>query len=274
MLVPKVSLLTEIAGFKKACRRVAADCIHESQEWVFDTCKSRANRLGIAGIANKHAAICGMPTLDEEEKRITMQILLELRGKGSRKQVELHEKGKLMVKKTPFTYGRFAVAIEAKSGTLECRTNAFAASIQDKASSHLRPFLHVHCPSCQFPRSSKGLNLNMVTNHAKLKRQSCKETVNTKNWACNCGEKCRKCPVHELTDFHPKVSPRKRPRIQDARGVDKPPPKSRRLEVETVAALSGVYSRGAIALPPNGKLAARFPHLVKAVATDLRVATG
>ena len=83
-LAPKKSLLTGMAGFKKACRRVAADCVHESQEWIFNTCRSRVNRLGIAGIANKHAAISGMPTLDDEETRITMQILLELKGKGSK----------------------------------------------------------------------------------------------------------------------------------------------------------------------------------------------
>ena len=77
-MVQKKSLLAELAVFKKACRRVAADCVHESQEWLFDTCRSRTNRLGVAGISNKHAAIRGMPTLDMEEMAITMQVLMEL----------------------------------------------------------------------------------------------------------------------------------------------------------------------------------------------------
>ena len=104
--------------------------------------------------------------------------------------------------------------------------------------------------------------------------QSCNDTDNTRNLACNCGETWRKCPIRVLTELAPNNSPKKPQRIHDANGVDKPPPKSRRLEFEPVVALGGVFSRGAIALPPNGKSAARFPHLVNTVATGLRVATG
>ena len=68
-----------------------------------------------------------MPALDDDEKDLTMMTMLELKGKGSKKQKEQHQGGKLFIKKAPFKYGRFADAIEARSGVLSCRSNAFAA---------------------------------------------------------------------------------------------------------------------------------------------------
>ena len=180
----------------------------------------------------------------------------------------------LKIPRTPFKYGRFADAIQARSGMSTCRTNAFAAASVFQPKAHVRHLLQVHCPNCQAPRTSKGLKLNMVTNHAELKCQICNETGITKHWACVCGEKWWKCPIHVFSNFVPESHPKKRQRIHDANGVDKPPPKSRRLEFDPVLALGGAISRGPIARPPNEKLAARFPHLVKTVATDLRVATG
>ena len=60
--------MAKLASFKNACRRIAADCIHEDQEWVLTTCYSRVNRLSAAGVANKHAGVKGMPALDDERK--------------------------------------------------------------------------------------------------------------------------------------------------------------------------------------------------------------
>ena len=54
--------------FKKACRKVRDDCIHETQEWILMTCYSRTNRLSKAGVANKHPGVKGMPVLTEDEK--------------------------------------------------------------------------------------------------------------------------------------------------------------------------------------------------------------
>ena len=117
--------MTKLANFKRACRRVAADCTCEDQEWVLATCYSRINRLGTAGIANKHAGIKGMPAMSEEEKDLTMQTLLELKGKGTKKHKSQHQMGNLHVKKAPFNYARFAEAIEARSGSLPPHVNVF-----------------------------------------------------------------------------------------------------------------------------------------------------
>ena len=223
-MTTKETLLTKLANFKKTCRRFAADCTHEEQEWVLDTCYSRINRLSAAGVANKHAGVKGMQALGEDEKDLTMMTMLELKGKGSKKQKEQHQGGKLVIKKAPFKYGRFADAIEARSGVFSRRSNAFAThDCQEHA--HERPLLQVHCPNCGSHRTSKGLNLKKVSNFANLKCQSCNETSSTKNWACGCGEKWRTCTVHSICDTVLRVPSHRRQRHADPRGNDTPPPK-------------------------------------------------
>ena len=159
-MTQKDHLLNKLANFKKACRRVAADCISEDQEWVLATCYSRINRLGAAGIANKHAGIKGMPAMTEGEKEAMMQTLLELKGKGSKKNKSEHQMGRLQIKSTPFSYTRFAEAIEARSGSLPHLANAFAVDAEPHA--HEKPLMQVLCPKCGSQRSSKGLKLQRI----------------------------------------------------------------------------------------------------------------
>ena len=84
-LAKKETLQTELARFKKCMRKLAMECIDETQEWIFDTCYSRKNRLLQAAVSNKHAGIKGMPVLTQCEKELVMRILLEIKGKSIKK---------------------------------------------------------------------------------------------------------------------------------------------------------------------------------------------
>ena len=68
------------------------ECVDEEDEWILSTCYSRTNRLRSAGIANKHAGIQGMPKMDLEEKEAIMRVLMELKGKGTKKHRDAHAK--------------------------------------------------------------------------------------------------------------------------------------------------------------------------------------
>ena len=143
--------------------------------------------------------------MSEGEKYIMMQTLLELKWKGSKKHRSEHHLGKLHVKTTPFKYARFAEAIEARSGSLPPLANAFAIDVEPHA--HERPLLQVHCPKCDSQRTSKGLKLQRVTNSSNLKCQLCSVVSNTKDWACSCVLKWRKCPRHTMVEAPGRATP-------------------------------------------------------------------
>ena len=64
-----VSLQTAIKLFKKRLRKVALHCVTKQDEWFFQTCQARSNRMGDFAIPNRHAAIRGMPKLSEEDAK-------------------------------------------------------------------------------------------------------------------------------------------------------------------------------------------------------------
>ena len=69
-------------------RRIAADCVDEDQEWILSTCYSRINRLSMAGVANKHAGIKGMPRLSMKEREVIMEVIMELKANARRSTVK------------------------------------------------------------------------------------------------------------------------------------------------------------------------------------------
>ena len=73
------SLQKAVAAFKKQCRRVRIMCIDEGDEHNLHTCYSQVNRLKVMGISNRHAAIMGMPTLNEEDATMVTQAVLAMR---------------------------------------------------------------------------------------------------------------------------------------------------------------------------------------------------
>ena len=70
-------------------------CIDEGDEHNLHTCYSQVNRLKAMGISNRHAAIMGMPTLNEEDATMVTQAVLAMRGVNQRKQKAMHAEGRL-----------------------------------------------------------------------------------------------------------------------------------------------------------------------------------
>ena len=244
------------------------------------TCYSRTNRLSKAGVANKHPGVKGMPVLSEDEKVRTMKVLLALQGKTTKRHRDAHDAGKLLIKETPLRYGRVADPIEDNVGVLCIRTNASAADFyptKNCSPEHLRA---IHCPTCQSQRCTKDLKLQSRSQFSNLLCQKCEQVNKANMWACECGHRWRKCEVHEVRWCEP-PAPRharhKRKKPCDEKGGDWPLPKFRK---ETNACNEAhsfeVQARPEIriALPPNSKLAGRFPHLVKRAVTDQRVTPG
>ena len=87
------SLQKAIAAFKVRCRRVRTFCIEEGDEEQLATSYSQTNRLKPMGIENMHAAIKGLPVLEEEDARMVTQAILAMRGVNQRRHKEQHEEG-------------------------------------------------------------------------------------------------------------------------------------------------------------------------------------
>ena len=182
----------------------------------------------------------------------------------------------MQLKKAPLRYGRQADPIEARSGSLTDWVSAPAADVI-LATTAPKTLCEVYCPDCGERKCTKGLKLKKMTNFSNLRCQVCTTVTSAQNWSCTCGFKWKKCPTHELRELAPRICRPKLSRPSDCKGTDKPMPKFRKGNPEHAC-----YSiqpeqaavRKCIALPPGGKLASRFPHHVKRVATDLRVAPG
>ena len=86
MLMSKVSLQSQIAGIKKHVRIIKRHCVSTEDEWNLNTCYGRCNRLKGAGVANKHAAMQGMPKIPNEDADKIMSVIQQMRGSiGSKK---------------------------------------------------------------------------------------------------------------------------------------------------------------------------------------------
>ena len=211
-----------------------------------------------------------MPVLTQTEKDMIMEIIVELRGKGSKKNLEAFRKGTLATKKGPLRYGRKAEAIEARSGLLQNWTNAPAAD--NVLNIYPEKLLTVVlCPGCQAAKCTKNLALKRKSQYSNLKCDICRDTFSARNWSCRCGYLWKKCPHHAMAEVVQEPPQRKRLRQCDPRGSTACVPKFRKGNFgAAVACSSNGPVRSCIELPPTGKLAAKFPHLVKRVVPDQR----
>ena len=77
----------------------------KEDEWQVATSYSRVNRLLPLGITNKHAAIKGLPILDDDEaKAVAREILLAIGLLRNKKQKAAHENGNCMAFVRPFYF--------------------------------------------------------------------------------------------------------------------------------------------------------------------------
>ena len=146
ILKPKVSLQSQIANFKKHVRNLKKKCLSQGDEWQLSTCYGRCNRLKQAGIANKHAAVKGLPRIPVEDAAKIMQTIQCMRGSvGTKRNKDAFQKGLLKSKVNSFSYKR-----------LECDWFQRPQGKEDWATSPTHPIDRqkdekletLNCPAC------------------------------------------------------------------------------------------------------------------------------
>ena len=109
-LKPKESLQKALAAFNMHCRRIRMLCIEEGDEHHLATSYNKQSRLTMLGIENNHAAIEGMPTLNDSDAKMITQSILAMRGVSQKKHKILHEQGDLKLQVRPMAYKGTAIA--------------------------------------------------------------------------------------------------------------------------------------------------------------------
>ena len=84
-------------------RKISTYCIKEEQEWIFNTCYARPNRLEMAAVGNKHASIQGMPRIPQDEAESILKAILAMKGARTKKQRIAHEGGELKLQRKPLS---------------------------------------------------------------------------------------------------------------------------------------------------------------------------
>ncbi len=79
-------------------------CIEEGDEHRLATSYNKQSRLKVLGIENNHAAIEGMPTLNDSDAKLITQSILAMRGVSQKKHKILHEQGDLKLQVRPMAY--------------------------------------------------------------------------------------------------------------------------------------------------------------------------
>ena len=80
LLEPKDISQKEMAKFKQVVRTITCNTVDQDQEWQLQTRYARENRLSGVAISNKHAAIQGLPYMNEEDAKKITAALLAMKG--------------------------------------------------------------------------------------------------------------------------------------------------------------------------------------------------
>ena len=99
LLEPKDILQKEMAKFKQAIRAITSNTVDQDEEWQLQTCYARKNRLSGIAISNKHAAIQGIPYINEEDAKKITAALLAMKGASKKKHREAHQADNLKLQK-------------------------------------------------------------------------------------------------------------------------------------------------------------------------------
>ena len=288
MLQPK------IAELKKAVRKIKKHAMKMEDEWMFDTCYAPGNRLKEAAIENRQAAIKGLPCIDDKDAEAVMRLLIALRGINSKKQVEAWREGGLKVAPQKLRLQKMAVGW-SKAVTFgedwisEVEGKSDQPTLNQGILGKEMPLTSILCPKCGAGQDPKGMRLITPAGFSNVKCSLCKGISPSSIWKCRCRIPWIKCPRHEHVPSQSAAKPNGRIRRSrtgksfDKRGRDVPLPIKRiskskcehpALHVQHNRTYSQCYLNDAeikaavskIRLEPGSRLAAKFPHLVKAAA--------
>ena len=85
-------------------RKVAKHCVSQEDEWMFQTCNRRDNRLQPLAVHNKHASIKGIPQLTPKMVEEAAKVIILLKGVYQKKHKAAHENGQLRLHRKPMAY--------------------------------------------------------------------------------------------------------------------------------------------------------------------------
>ena len=88
-------LQKQLAEFKKTFRKFNKYTVPDDQTWHLETSYANRNRLANAAVANRQAAVRGMPVVTDDDARRIMRTFLAMKGITKKKQLELWESGQL-----------------------------------------------------------------------------------------------------------------------------------------------------------------------------------
>ena len=237
---------SQLAYFKKMCRKVNKHTVEEEEDWRLGTSKVMRNRLSDAGINNRQAAIRGMPEVSHEDGQKVMIILMALRGLEGKKRLEEWRAGLLKVNPKKLnlqgTVQAWRKAVQKGDRWLEEEQEEDTASedqvrkgVRDVAA-ELRQkakLIDIHCPECE--KAHRVANMKLVArtggfSNVKCGSRWCGHTAPSSEWRCRCRRLWIKCPIHEhAVERITKVSRSDQPAKKHRRelGTNAPMPKKR-----------------------------------------------
>ena len=220
-------------------------------------------------IANRHAAIKGMPKIKAiDAKRVTAAILA-MRGVNQSKQKQTHQEGNLKLHRRPLAYKglsrawlrHFSIAKEDDDWTKEPKH-------EEEPDVAPIPLNQVKCPKCGHNQDTANNKMRAKVGFGQLTCQRCRQVTKAYTWYCECGVEWHRCKMHAHKDILRGVSLRAETvkrglgDTSSARGVSDSVPKRARTEWHEVAIpeSSPVCQRISLDYFLYPKLAEKFPH--------------
>ena len=263
LLEPKDILQKEMAKFKQAIRAIANNTVDQDEEWHLQTCYARKNRFSGIAISNKHAAIQGIPYINEEDAKKITVALLAMKGAYKKKHREAHQDDNLKLHKKPLTYRGSAAEWKRVTAKGEDWTKHAAPHVKDlEPEETLKKLI---CPECGAKNDAARFKLKQKSNLSNLKCTTCMKVNSSKYWSCTCGIRWLKCRMHvKRSAEEGGMSSKSTKRKIDDKGIEQPFPKRRGGEEQIVLdRTQRPPGHGQVVLNPGTKLAMKFPHLVR-----------
>ena len=197
-LKSKQSLQKALAAFKVQCKRVKNFCIKEGEEHHLATSYCQANRLRKLGIDNRHAAIVGMPVLDEEDSITITQAILAMRGVNQKKHKEKQADGNLLL---PIRTMAYKGAATAWMRSLKYKQDDawIKMPIEMEMDTVTKEIIKsIRCPECGWMKNIEKYKVYGKVGFSRITCMQCHITSNASAWRCSCKLLWHKCEKHIL----------------------------------------------------------------------------
>ena len=172
-------------------------CLTKQDEWHFQTCQARLNRMEQLAIANRHAAIKGMPKLSQEDARRVTAAILAMRGVNQRKQKQTHQDGNLKLHRRPLAYKGLSRAwLRNYSMAKEVDDWTKAPRHEDGPGVQPIPLNHVRCPKCGHSQDTANNNMRAKVGFGQLTCKRCRQVTRVFTWHCDCRVEWHRCSMH------------------------------------------------------------------------------